>query len=145
VSERMRIARAYETSLIAGRIDEVSTAFTDDVTYWVAGDPPIGGEWHGRKAVLRALTNREPGLGVADWGYEDVWRECYDADERIIVEIRERSWLRSAPEDVMDQRTCVVLRFRGDRICELRDYTDAGIYERFLARHRGDLPKFTPR
>jgi ketosteroid isomerase-like protein len=45
----------------------------------------------------------------------------------------------------MDQRTCVVLRFRGDRICELRDYTDAGIYERFAARHRSELPKFTPR
>jgi ketosteroid isomerase-like protein len=141
----MRIARAYEASLFAGRMDEVGAALTDDVTYWVAGDPPIGGEWHGRKAVLRAMTNREPGLGVADWGYEDVWREWYEADERIIVEIRERSWLRSAPEDVMNQRTCVVLRFRGDRICELRDYTDAGIYERFLARHRSDLPKFTPR
>jgi ketosteroid isomerase-like protein len=141
----MRIARAYEASLFAGRMDEVGAALTDDVTYWVAGDPPIGGEWHGRKAVLRAMTNREPGLGVADWVYEDVWREWYEADERIIVEIRERSWLRSAPEDVMNQRTCVVLRFRGDRICELRDYTDAGIYERFLARHRSDLPKFTPR
>jgi len=141
----MRIARAYEASLFAGRMDEVGTAFTDDVTYWVAGDPPIGGEWHGKKAVLRAMTDREPGLGAADWGSEDVWREWYEADERIIVEIRERSWLRSAPEDVMDQRTCVVLRFRGDRICDLRDYTDAGIYERFLARHRSDLPKFTPR
>jgi ketosteroid isomerase-like protein len=141
----MRIARAYEASLFAGRMDEVGAALTDDVTYWVAGDPPIGGEWHGKKAVVRAMTNREPGLGVADWGYEDVWREWYEADERIIVEIRERSWLRSAPEDVMNQRTCVVLRFRGDRICELRDYTDAGIYERFLARHRSDLPKFTQR
>ena len=141
MSERMRIACPYEASLFAGRMDEVGAAFTDDVTYWAAGDPPIGGEWHGKKAVLRAMPNREPGLGVADWGYEDVCREWYEADERIIVEIRERSWLRSAPEDVMNQRTCVVLRFRGDRICELRDYTDAGIYERFLS----DLPKFTPR
>jgi ketosteroid isomerase-like protein len=45
----------------------------------------------------------------------------------------------------MDQRTCVVLRFRGDRISELRDYTDAGLYQRFLDRHRSELPKFTPR
>lgn len=69
----------------------------------------------------------------------------YEADERVIIEIRERSWLRSPPGDVIDQRTCVVLRFRGDRICELLDYTDAGIYERFLSRHRSELPKFTPR
>jgi ketosteroid isomerase-like protein len=145
MSDRMRIARAYEASLFAGRMDEVGAAFTDDVVYWVAGEPPIGGEWRGRDAVLRAMANREPGLGAADWGYEDVWRVWYEADERVIVEIRERSWLRSAPDDVMDQRTCVVLRFRGDRICELRDYTDAGIYDRFLTRHRDELPKFTRR
>lgn len=143
MSDRMRIARAYEASLFAGRMDEVGASFTDDVVYWVAGDPPIGGEWRGRDAVLHAMTNRETGLGPADWGYEDVWREWYEADDRIIVEIRERSWLRSAPEDVMDQRTCVVLRFRADRIAELRDYTDAGIYQRFLGRHRSELPKFT--
>ncbi len=42
----------------------------------------------------------------------------------------------------MDQRTCVVLRFRGDRICDMRDYTDAHVYEEFLKRHRHELPKF---
>jgi len=144
MSDRMRIARAYEVSLFAGRMDEVAAAFSDDVVYWVAGAPPIGGEWRGREAVLRAMTGREFGLGAADWGYEEVWRDWYEADERVIVEIRERSWLRSSPGDVMDQRTCVVLRFRGDRICELRDYTDAAIYEAFLSRHRHELPKFTP-
>jgi ketosteroid isomerase-like protein len=75
---------------------------------------------------------------------EDVWREWYEAQDRVIVEIRERSWLKSAPADVMDQRTCVVIRFRGELISELRDYTDSHVYEEFLARHRRDLPKFTP-
>ena len=145
MSTRMDLARAYEAALFAGKMDEVGRLFTDDITYWVAGAPPLGGEWKGRDAVLRAFEHRESGLGAADWGYEDVWRVWYEADDRVIVEIRERSWLRSAPNDVMDQRTCVVLRFRGDRICELRDYTDAGIYDRFLARHRDELPKFTRR
>jgi ketosteroid isomerase-like protein len=143
--DRMRIARGYEASLFAGRMDEVAAVFTDDVVYWVAGAPPLGGEWRGRDAVLGAMTNRAFGLGAADWGYEDVWRDWYQADERIIVEIRERSWLKSSPEDVMDQRTCVVLRFRGERICELRDYTDAAVYQAFLGRHRTELPKFSGR
>jgi ketosteroid isomerase-like protein len=108
----------------------------------VAGAPPLGGEWRGREAVLRAMANREPGLGAADWEAEDVARDWYDAEERVIVEIRERSWLRSDPGDVMDQRTCVVIRFRGDRICEMRDYTDSHRYEQFLLRHRAELPKF---
>lgn len=142
MSRRMDIARAYEKALFAGDRAGVGARFTDDVVYWVAGAPPLGGEWRGRERVLDALWNREPGLGAADWGYEDVWRDWYDADDRVIVEIRERSWLKNAPDDVMDQRTCVIIRFRDDRICELRDYTDSHLYERFLARHRAELPKF---
>ena len=61
----------------------------------------------------------------------------------MIVEIRERSWLKSQAQDLMDQRTCVVIRFRGNKICEMRDYTDSHIYEEFVRRHRADLPKFT--
>jgi ketosteroid isomerase-like protein len=139
---RLEIARAYERALFAGKMDEVGRLFTDDIVYWVAGRPPLGGEWRGRAAVLKAFVGREFGLGAAEWGYADVWRDWYEADERVMVEIRERSWLKSAPEDVMDQRTCVVIRLRGDRICEMRDYTDTHVYEEFLARHRADLPKF---
>jgi len=142
MSRLMEIAKAYEKALFAGKRDEVGSYFTDDIVYWVAGQPRIGGEWRGREAVLNALWNREPGLGAADWGYEDVWRDWYDADQRVIVEIRERSWLKSAPQDVMDQRTCVVIQFRGEQISEMRDYTDSHLYEEFLRRHRQELPKF---
>lgn len=145
MTERMRIAKAYEAALLAGRMEEVGGYFTDDIRYWVAGAPPLGGTWVGREAVLRAFNNREFGLGAADWGYEDLERTWYDADDRVIVEIHERSWLKSAPGAVMDQRTCVVIRFDGNRIAEMRDYNDSRVYEEFLARHRGELPKFAPR
>ena len=145
MSGRMAIAKAYEKALFAGDRGGVGKLFTDDIVYWVAGRPPIGGEWQGRERVLDAFWNREFGLGQADWGYEDVWRDWYDAEDRVIVEIRERSWLKSAPQDVMDQRTCVVIRFRGDQICEMRDYTDTHAYEEFVQRHRQDLPKFRSR
>jgi ketosteroid isomerase-like protein len=142
MSRRLDVAKAYEKALFAGNRAETGSYFTDDVLYWVAGAPRIGGEWRGREAVLDAFWNRAAGLGAADWGYEDVWRVWYEADERVIVEIRERSWLRSAPQDVMDQRTVCILRFQGDRIAEIRDYTDSHIYEEFLTRHRDQLPKF---
>ena len=145
MTDRLAIARAYEAALFAGRMDEVGALLTDDVVYWVAGAPPIGGEWRGREAVLRAFSGREFGLGAADWAYEEVWREWFAGGEHVVVEIRERSWLRSAPDDVIDQRTCAVLRFRGERICELRDYCDAGLYAAFAARHRAALPKFAGR
>jgi ketosteroid isomerase-like protein len=142
MTDHLAIARAYETALSAGKMDEVGSYFTDDIVYWVAGMPPIGGEWHGREAVLSAFTNREFGLGPADWGYESVSRDWYLADECVFVEIHERSWLKSSPTDVMDQRTCVVIRFRGNRIAEMRDYTDSSTYEAFLVRHQQELPKF---
>ena len=91
MSRRFDVAKAYEQALFAGNRAETGSYFTDDVLYWVAGAPRIGGEWRGREAVLDALWNREAGLGAADWGYEDVWRVWYEADERVIVEIRERS------------------------------------------------------
>ena len=142
MSRRLDVARAYEKALFAGNRAETGRYFTDDIVYWVAGAPRIGGEWRGREGVLDSLWNREPGLGAADWVSEDVWRDWYDAEDRVIVEIRERSWLKSHPKDVMDQRTCVVIRFRGEKIAEIREHTDSHIYEEFLARHRGELPKF---
>ena len=45
------------------------------------------------------------------WGYEDVWRDWYEAEDRVIVELRERSWSKSDPKDVMDQRTCCIRKF----------------------------------
>ena len=146
MSERLRIARAYEAALFAGRMAEVGSYLADDVVYWVAGRPPLGGDWRGREAVLRAFERREFGLGAADWVSEDVERVWYvGGEDRVIVEIRERSWLRGDPGDVLDQRTCVVIRFAGERIAEMRDYSDTAAYERFLARHREELPKFATR
>jgi len=139
---KLEIGRAYERALFAGRMDEVGSYLTDDVTYWVAGRPPLGGGWHGQDAVLRAFTNREFGLGAADWESEDIERTWSEAGDRVVVEIHERSWLKAHPDDVLDQRTCVVLLFRGDRIAEMRDYSDSALYEGFLARHRAELPKF---
>ncbi len=142
-AERLALGHAYERALFAGRMDEVAALLTDDASYWVAGVPPIGGIWRGRDSVIRAFTNREFGLGAADWGFEELSRSWAPAgDDRVLVEIHERSWLKSDPSDVMDQRTCCVLRFRGDRIAELSDYTDSHIYEEFVARHRTELPKF---
>ena len=138
----MRIARAYEAALFAGRMEEVGSYLTDDVEYWIAGEPPIGGTWRGRDAVLRAFERREFGLGAADWGYQDVERTWLDADERVIVEIRERSWLRTAPDDVMDQRTCVVLRFQDDRICSLVPARSLGIMNELPARSGSTRSKF---
>ena len=58
------------------------------------------GTWHadGTGASSAPWPTASPAWAPPNWGYEDVWREWYEADERIIVEIRERSWLKSTPD-----------------------------------------------
>ena len=142
MTDRLAIARAYENALFAGKMDDVASFFTDDAVYWVAGAPPLGGEWRGPAAIVQAFDKREFGLGAADWEFEEVWRDWYTGEDRVLVEIRERSWLKAHPDDVLDQRTCVVIKFRGHKICDMRDYTDSQLYVEFLERHRNELPKF---
>lgn len=140
---RLATGHAYERALFGGRMDELGEYLTDDVTYWVSGAPPIGGTWRGREAVVGAFANREFGLGAADWGYEELRRDwSAPGDDRVVVEIHEKSWLKSHPSDVIDQRTYCVLRFRDDRIAAIEDYSDAHLYEDFVERHRADLPRF---
>lgn len=140
---RLATGHAYERALFGGRMDELGEYLTDDVTYWAAGAPPIGGMCHGREAVIGAFTNREFGLGPADWGYEELRRDwSAPGDDRVVVEIHEKSWLKSHPSDVIDQRTYSVLRFRDGRIAAIEDYTDAHRYEEFAKRHRAELPRF---
>jgi ketosteroid isomerase-like protein len=141
MTDNLAVAKKYEAALFAGRMDEVEATFTDDATYWIAGPPRIGGTWKGPKAIVRCFSDREFGLGAADWCYEEIWRDWKSGDDIVTVEIREKSWLKSSPEDVMDQRTCVVMRFRDGKICDMRDYTDSQLYVEFLKRHP-ELPKF---
>ena len=63
MSDRMAVARAYEKALFAGDMAAVGRLFTDDVVYWIAGAPPLGGEWRGRDAVLGAFESRVFGIG----------------------------------------------------------------------------------
>jgi ketosteroid isomerase-like protein len=140
---RLATGHAFERALFGGRMDELDQYLTDDVTYWVAGAPPIGGLRRGREAVVGAFANREFGLGPANWGYEELRRDWSAPDgDRVVVEIHEKSWLTSDPSDVIDQRTYSVLRFRDGRIAAIEDYTDAHLYEDFAERHRADLLRF---
>ena len=42
---------------------------------------------------------------------------------------------------ILIEYTCVVITFRDGKICDMRDYSDAHLYETFRARHP-ELPKF---
>ena len=72
MSRRMELAKAYEKALFAGDRAAVGKLFHDDIVYWDAGAPRIGGEWRGREGVRGTLCARLGGgeprrLGAADF------------------------------------------------------------------------------
>src|SRR5437879_13874175 len=99
MSRRMDIAKAYEKALFAADRVAVGKMFHDDIAYWVAGVPPIGGEWRGRERGRDALWEPGPGPGAAAWGYEDGWPDPYAAELRVVGASRERGWLTAPPRD----------------------------------------------
>src|SRR5256885_6808194 len=102
MSRRMDIAKAYEKALFAADRVAVGKMFHDDIAYWVAGVPPIGGEWRGGGRGLPSPGEREPGPGGAARGHGGGGRRWADAPPRRIVGIPERGWPKSASGDVLD-------------------------------------------
>src|SRR2546427_11187516 len=84
MSRRMDIAKAYEKALFAADRVAVGKMFHDDIAYWVAGVPPIGGEWRGRGRGVDAVWDREAGPGAAGWGDEGGGRGWVDARQRAV-------------------------------------------------------------
>jgi ketosteroid isomerase-like protein len=140
-SDPVEVLEAFEAALFAG--EDVRPYFAEHAVYTVTGEPPIGGRFEGREAIVESFEKRLTGLGPGMQG-EDLQRIKYGSADgtRAIAEIWERSWLPSAPEDVLEVRTCSVATIEDGLITSLSDYTDSAAYEHFLARHREDLPKF---
>ena len=140
-SDPVEVLEAFETALFAG--EDIRPHFAEHAVYVVSGEPPIGGRFEGREAIVESFEKRLTGLGPGMQG-EDLHRIKYSSADgtRAIAEIRERSWLPSVPEDVLEVGTCSVATVEDGLITSLTDYTDSAAYEGFLARHRDDLPKF---
>jgi ketosteroid isomerase-like protein len=140
-SDPVEVLEAFETALFAG--DDIRPHFSERAVYTVSGEPPIGGRFEGREAIVESFEKRLTGLGPGMQG-EDLHRIKYGSADgtRAIAEIWERSWLPSSPEDVLEVRTCSVATVEDGLITSLTDYTDSAAYEGFLARHRSELPKF---
>ena len=140
-SDPLAVLEAFETALFAG--DDIRPYFAEHAVYEVTGRPPLGGRFEGREAIAESFERRLTGLGPGMKG-EDVERVKFGSADgsRAVAEIRERSWLEDAPDDVLDVRTCSVATVENGRITRLIDYTDSAAYEGFLSRHRDRLPKF---
>ncbi len=138
------IGKAFETAMFAGDKAGMIKVLHPDLVYEMLGQPPIGGRFEGREAVMASFENRETGLGPG-FEYEQLSRDWYEdpSSGKVFVEIHEKSWLADYPEDILQVRTCSVLTISGDQIISIIDYTDSEAYAEFKARHEKDIPKFS--
>jgi len=133
----LEIGKGYEKALMEGRLDDLGEFFADDIEYVVTGQPPIGGVFKGKDAVINSFKNREFGLGPGfEYGSREVnWMKDED-NEVIFVEIHEKTWLKNDPEDVLDIWTLSVIKIKDGKITHIRDYTDSEAYFKFAGRHK---------
>ena len=145
MGRNMEVGKAFESALFSGDREGLRKIFHPDAVYEVLGTPPTGGRFEGRDRIIASFENRETGLGPG-FEYEQISRDWYEdeANEKVFVEIHEKSWLPAHPEDILVVRTCAVMTFSGGQITSLIDYTDSQAYAEFKARHEAEIPKFSP-
>jgi hypothetical protein len=121
-SDALTVLEAFEKALFAG--EDIRPFFAEDAVCESSGQPPIGGRFEGREAIVSSFEQRLTGLGPGMQG-EDVERVKFASADgrRAVSEIHERSWLPDFPDDVLEVRTCSVAHVEDGLITRLIDYT----------------------
>ena len=134
-------AAAFEKAFTSDDWSVVEPFFTEDAVYEVQLDPPMGGRFEGRAAILsyfkevvdrfdRRFETREPALLEGPREQDDsVW-------------IRGRATYRSAgvPDFVLELEE--IAYFEGDQICRLEDRYEPAMKEQiasYMAAHGAKL------
>jgi hypothetical protein len=132
IQRYLAYAAAFEKAFISDDWSVVEPFFTDDVVYDVPLDPPFGGHFEGRAAVLAYFKDVLDRLDRRFETREGALLEGPRTDGNTVW-IRGRVVYRAAgvPDAVVEVEE--IARFRGDRICRLEDRYDAGMRERMAA------------
>ncbi len=103
-------------------------SLADDVTLTVTGQYSWSQTFRGKESVLRDLYGyvrsclREPGKTIA---------HRFIADEDLVV-VEARGDMVSKDGERYDNHYCLIYRFEGGKIAEMREYQDSALCERVL-------------
>ena len=121
LAKTKEIAKIFLEHAFAGRMDEAIAMLTDDLRWWVIGDPAylrVAGEKNREQGekLLRGLSRGLPGgMRVAIHGMTA-------EDDRVAVEAEGwGSWRNGRP---YHNRYHFLLRIRGCKVCEIHEYMD---------------------
>jgi ketosteroid isomerase-like protein len=121
LADNKQTAKAFLEHAFSGRMDAAIAMLTDDVRWWVIGDPAflrVAGEKDRAKSekLLRGLARAIPeGMRVELHGMTA-------EDDRVAVEAEGWGiWHNGRP---YHNRYHILLRVRGGSVCEIHEYMD---------------------
>lgn len=121
---------SYLDALLAGDLDRIRAAFSEDAVWTLHGDLPLAGPWRGRDAIVDDFLVKvggslfEPGSQHFEW-------LSITADDRAAV-LQWRVVARTAAGRDYDNRYLARFEIVGDEITSVQEYTDTEYLRRTL-------------
>ncbi|MFK7895515.1 MAG: nuclear transport factor 2 family protein [Myxococcota bacterium] len=128
----LEYAAAFEKAYEDDDWSQLEPYFTEDAVYSVTGEPPLGGEWVGRDAVLRQFNDV---VNELDRRFENRLTEIVGAPKigEGTIEFEWRGTYSTAGEADLVFGGTEHATFSGDRIARLVDTMEEGADQRIQA------------
>jgi uncharacterized protein (TIGR02246 family) len=121
LTDTTQVIERYVAALAAGDEPTIRDSFADDATWWLGGDLPISGTWHGREAIMdeflaTAMAHYEPGSVTLEV------TGMFAAGDKVTLEWTSR--VRTAAGEPYENFCIGVFTVRDGRIVAVREYMD---------------------
>ena len=121
IEQQKQAAMDFFNLLGRGEIEPALALATDDMTYWIAGKPgaaPTSGT-KDKKQMRRLFQNM---LAALEAGIAFTYKGVTAEGGRVALEIEGQGRLKNGSS--YNNEYHILLSFRGDRICAVREYLD---------------------
>ena len=126
IEANKRLAVEFMDALSSGDSQRILALYTQDVTVWTAGALPISG-LHGRGEVVALCEGL---LGAFPDGLQFIVKSMTAEEDRVAIEAEGVGMHVSG--NAYNQRYHFLIRIRGDKVCEMKEYFDTELARQVL-------------
>ena len=125
--DNKQVMTAYVAAVAAGDAEAVRGFFAEDATWWLVGDLPISGTWHGRDAIMEEFF----GMAMARYEPDSIDLEVtamVAEGDHVTLEWTSRA--RTTAGEPYENFCIGVFTLRSGRIAAVREYMDTAYAHR---------------
>jgi uncharacterized protein (TIGR02246 family) len=129
--DNKQVMTGYIGALAAGDAEAVRGFFAEDATWWLVGDLPISGTWHGRDAIMEEFF----GMAMARYEPDSIDLEVtamVAEGDHVTLEWTSRA--RTIAGEPYENFCIGVFTLRDGRIAAVREYMDTAYAHRVAFR-----------